>query len=435
MSVEGGEWIMRGVSPDDPTCIHTIDELEQRVEEIGFLPLFAGDVASFSVEEHTVPEDWWTGDPAKDPWEWRAMVARRGRVAYGKFFDNRAGFISRKWLPVFANYRRDGYDFDARWDDELASIRQKKIMDLFLEENEDSELLSSEVKARAGFGKGGEKNFEGTLTGLQMQTYLICRDFRQRKNKKGEPYGWAIAVLATPEHVFGRELVTAAYSEEPKDSLKKIADRVKLYFPEATDRGVLKLVGYSEDRPSGRDKVLPYPQNLLKMIDRKKDPWSWTKDQISGLYVALGQLRPKQQKVLWEKYHDGRKNEEIGLDMNHAAGTISTYHGKAMRRLRSPLIAAWYTNGYALNLKACAAGEQWTFPITDPQEEISEEDLCLRLGLQVAIFERLAGKGIISIRDLEAAILRSETWYKNIYGVGAKTAEDIEWKMRYFGFL
>ena len=29
------------------------------------------------------------------------------------------------------NYRRDGYDFDALWDDEKASRRQKKIMDLF----------------------------------------------------------------------------------------------------------------------------------------------------------------------------------------------------------------------------------------------------------------------------------------------------------------
>ena len=106
LSVEGGEWIMLGVPAEDPSCIHNIDELERRVEEIGFLPLFAGDESGFSVEEHTVPEDWWTGDPERAPWEWRALAARRGRVAYGKFFGDRAGFISREWLPVFANYRR-----------------------------------------------------------------------------------------------------------------------------------------------------------------------------------------------------------------------------------------------------------------------------------------------------------------------------------------
>ena len=160
-----------------------------------------------------------------------------------KFFGGRAGFISRAWLPVFANYRRDGYDFDARWDDELASRRQKKIMDLFMGENADNELFSNQVKEQAGFGKGGEKNFEGTLTSLEMETYLVCRDFRQRKNKRGESYGWAIAVLATPEHIFGRELVMAAYSEEPKESLQKIVDRVKQCYPESSKQEILKLVG------------------------------------------------------------------------------------------------------------------------------------------------------------------------------------------------
>jgi len=51
----------------------------------------------------------------------------------------------------------------------------------------------------AGFGKGGEKNFEGTVTGLQMGGYLPIRDFRQRLNKKGQPCGWPISVYATPE--------------------------------------------------------------------------------------------------------------------------------------------------------------------------------------------------------------------------------------------
>lgn len=40
------------------------------------------------------------------------------------------------------------------WDDELASHRQKKIMDLLMEENADQELFSNEVKEQAGFGKG-----------------------------------------------------------------------------------------------------------------------------------------------------------------------------------------------------------------------------------------------------------------------------------------
>ena len=54
------------------------------------------------------------------------------------------------------NYRRDGYDFDALWDDGKASRRQKKIMDLFAEENEDAELYSNEINQNALFCSEGE---------------------------------------------------------------------------------------------------------------------------------------------------------------------------------------------------------------------------------------------------------------------------------------
>ena len=40
MSVENGEWIMKGVSWDHPECIHTVDELEKYINDIGSLPLF-----------------------------------------------------------------------------------------------------------------------------------------------------------------------------------------------------------------------------------------------------------------------------------------------------------------------------------------------------------------------------------------------------------
>lgn len=122
--------------------------------------------------------------------------------------------ISRDWFPYSANYRRDGYDFDALWDDEKASMRQKKIMALLAGENKDTELHSFEVKQNAGFGKGGEKNFEGTVADLEMRMYLCISDFRQRKNKRGENYGWSIAVYSTPEHLWGYDYVTSAYSDD-----------------------------------------------------------------------------------------------------------------------------------------------------------------------------------------------------------------------------
>ena len=67
----------------------------------------------------------------------------------------------------------------------------------------------------------GEKGFDGVITALQMQTYLCVRDFRQRKNKKGEAYGWPVAVYCTPEHLWGRDHVTSAYTESAASSGEK----------------------------------------------------------------------------------------------------------------------------------------------------------------------------------------------------------------------
>lgn len=246
MANEAGTWVMHGVAEDDPECIHTVEEAIEYINKVGFLPLFKNDIPGFSLEERTVPQHWWSENPERDPWEWREIIAGSGQVAYGKFFDKKAGFISKEWLPYFVNYRRDGYDFDALWDDEKASIRQKKIMDLFAEENDDAELYSYEVKQNAGFGKKGEKNFEGTMTELEMKLYLCIRDFRKRKNKKGENYGWAIAVYSTPEHLFGYDYVTCAYSETPKESWEKIVAHMNDIYPIATEAQIRRVIGISK---------------------------------------------------------------------------------------------------------------------------------------------------------------------------------------------
>lgn len=243
MGNESGTWIMYGVDWDDPECIHTVDEAIKYINEIGFLPLFKNEIPGFSLEERTVPQYWWSEDVEHDPWEWRTVIARSTDIAYGKFFNKKAGFISRKWIPYFANHRRDGYDFDALWEDGLASRRQKKIMDLFIDENIDAEYYSADVKKQAGFGKGGEKNFEGTVTDLEMKMYLCNRDFRQRKNKKGEEYGWAVAVYSTLEHLYGYDYVTSAYKEDPADSWKRILDYMNDIYPIATDEQLKKVLG------------------------------------------------------------------------------------------------------------------------------------------------------------------------------------------------
>ena len=116
-------------------------------------------------------------------------------------------------------------------------------MDRFLEQEE---WFSSELKRQAGFGKGGEKNFEGTVTDLQMGGYLLIRDFSQRINKKGVPYGWPISVYTTPEALWGYDHIASAYSVAPGESKAPVYEQIQKNFPEAAPETLDAVLGWPQ---------------------------------------------------------------------------------------------------------------------------------------------------------------------------------------------
>ena len=199
--------------------IKTMDELAQLIDEVGLLPLFSCGIPGFSVMDVTDAALWWTDDPQTDPWQWRTLLAGSARVAYGKIFSGKAGFVSLPCYADFANFRRDGYDFDALYDDGKAAHASNRVMSLFDRENA---LPTYAIKQRSGI----EKGFQGVLTRLQMQTYLTVSGFSRRLNKRGEAYGWPVAEYAPPERIFAEDVVRGAYCRDPADSLGRLERRL-----------------------------------------------------------------------------------------------------------------------------------------------------------------------------------------------------------------
>ena len=212
--------------------IDSPDAIIQMVHDYGFLPLFKNQIAGFSVEEHTPPQMWFS-DEQDGPWEWKGPVARSGQCVYGKFFGGKAGFVSREWLPDFANFRRNGYDFDVRYDEGLAARKDKELLDTITLHGA---LLSKELKRICGYRKGGNTGFDTAITRLQMQTYVTIADFVYQQDKFGRTYGWGVAQYTTPEAQFGYDYVTSAYDRQPEESMGLIVEHL------------MKVLGVGEER-------------------------------------------------------------------------------------------------------------------------------------------------------------------------------------------
>ena len=161
-------------------------------------------------------------------------VAGRGRVAYGKLFAGKAGFCSLEFYPDLANYRRDGYDFDSRWEEGLANYRDKALMDALAKFGP---LLTRELRAASCVDKG----FEGCLTRLQMQCYVTVTGFEYLRDKHGRPYGWGLARYDLAERVFG-ELPRSSYGRAPEESRARLLARLRELCPSGGGRALKKLI-------------------------------------------------------------------------------------------------------------------------------------------------------------------------------------------------
>ena len=221
--------------------IKSIEDLERIVEEIGFLPFFSCGIPGYSLEERVDARHWFTGfDGAWDAWEWKGPIARRKKCVYGKLFNKKAGFVSREWYPDLANWRRDGYDFDALYDDGKASHDDKLVYDMV--DQRDDSVLSKELKKLGGFRKGGKKGFDTIVTRLQMECYLVVADFTYMTDKKGNPYGWGVARYITPEKYYGKSFTGAVYQRKPEESKERLLTHFRRILPRANEKQLLKIL-------------------------------------------------------------------------------------------------------------------------------------------------------------------------------------------------
>lgn len=221
-------------------------DVEARCLELGFLPFFRCGIPGFSIEEMVSREYWFTDE--EGAWEWKGPVIREGHCAYGKFFNRKAGFVSREWLPDWVNYRRSR----PLAPNEDAAALDDVVMQTILVEGS---ATIQELRRMLGFARGRRRrtardlaaevpeeekiSLEPILTRLQMETRLVIADFEYNIDRHGNPYGWGVARYTAPETLYGP--LTAECP--PAESYERLHAHFRTLFPEAPERVLSKLLG------------------------------------------------------------------------------------------------------------------------------------------------------------------------------------------------
>ena len=222
-------------------------DVEERCLELGFLPFFRCGIPGFSIEEMIAREYWFTDE--EGAWEWKGPIIREGHCAYGKFFNRKAGFVSRAWLPDWINYRRSR----PLVPNEDTAALDDVVMQVILAEGS---ATIQELRRLLGFARGRKRRtapapgseeypeeekiaLDPILTRLQMEARLVIADFEYAVDRRGNPYGWGMARYAAPETLYG----PLSAEGTPAESFERLRDHFRRMFPEEPESKFLKLIG------------------------------------------------------------------------------------------------------------------------------------------------------------------------------------------------
>ena len=217
--------------------IYSAAQLTAFIQEVGFLPLLDSDIQGYSAEEmvaddcrYVVFDDGGWDWPL---WKWKGPIVSDGSCVYGKFFNKKAGFVSREWWPDFCNYRRSKYPVPA----------EGTIDDIILTTlREHGSLITRELRAACGFdGPKMRSKFDGYVTRLQMACLIVTENFVYPTDKHGREYGWGWSLLTTPETLMGRDGFHCPRT--PEESYQLIISHFRTFLPMASDKQLRRLIG------------------------------------------------------------------------------------------------------------------------------------------------------------------------------------------------
>ena len=216
--------------------IHNATELMDYIQQVGFLPLLDSGIAGYSADEAVDPDcryvllddggwDW-------PLWDWKGPIVTESDCVYGKFFNKKAGFVSRSWWPDLYNWRHHYHLAPSP-----GSIEETILMTL----REHGSMITRDLRRACGFTEPKMRSrFDGYVTRLQMACRIVTEDFVYPQDKHGKRYGWGWALLSTPEQLLGKEACHC--DRTPEESLARMLNHLRRLLPRASEQQITRLI-------------------------------------------------------------------------------------------------------------------------------------------------------------------------------------------------
>ena len=216
--------------------IYNAAQLIERIQQVGFLPLLDSGIPGYSAEEMVTDDCRYVvfSDGGWDwpLWKWKGPIVTDGDCVYGKFFNKKAGFVSRAWWPDLCNYRRHQYPAP------VAGSIEETILAIL---NEHGSLITRQLRSLCGFtGPKMRSRFDAIITRMQMSCYIVTEDFVYPRDRHNHEYGWGWSLLTTPEHLY--DVAACQCPHSPEESFQRMFEHIRIVLPQANEKALKRIL-------------------------------------------------------------------------------------------------------------------------------------------------------------------------------------------------
>ena len=219
--------------------LNRYSEFITRVIELGFMPLSDIIPGLPSVSNETRENQWHTGDPDTDPWQWKDRAATEKQLAFGCLLGGNKGFVAPRMYPFFRQAFKMKTDLEEVW---MSGMLRPAVWEVWKYFDHDGMQSTSDIhRAWKASGNRGTAAADGALRELQMLFLVTVAGNTQRQDRFGQPYGWPSLLYEKADNWVPESWPAGMESISPSEAREAILSAGIAMAPKADKRAIDKL--------------------------------------------------------------------------------------------------------------------------------------------------------------------------------------------------